>query len=93
MTAQGAGSVRARPTQDEPVGADVDPLDPGHAVPAGPIGIRCLACGSDDLDASEHPRGDEVVQCRPCGEWNTYRVLELAAIEAVRRELARRLAQ
>lgn len=90
MTGHGAGSVRARPKQGEPIGSDIDPAS---AAPAGPIGIRCLACGSDHLDASEHPRGDEVVQCRHCGEWNTYRALELAAIEAVRQELARRLAE
>lgn len=58
---------------------------------SGPIGIRCLACGSTDLDVSEHPRGDEPIRCRDCGEWDTYRTLEVAAVDMIRRELARRL--
>ncbi len=66
--------------------------DDGRArVRPGAIGIRCLACGSDDLDASAHPRGDEVVRCRNCGAFETYRTLETAAVEAVRRERMRRL--
>ncbi|TCO36834.1 hypothetical protein EV148_11110 [Dokdonella fugitiva] len=68
------------------------------AVPAGkpvartpaPLDVRCLACGSADLDMSVHPRGDEPVQCRQCGEWNTYLRLEIAAVERVRQRLRRR---
>ena len=71
--------------------AEAAPAGGCGVVPPGPIGIRCLACGSDDLDATEQPRGDEAVRCRRCGEWTTYGALEAAAVEAVRRELARRL--
>ncbi|MBA8885598.1 hypothetical protein [Dokdonella fugitiva] len=39
---------------------------------------------------SVHPRGDEPVQCRQCGEWNTYLRLEIAAVERVRQRLRRR---
>ncbi|HEU4664419.1 MAG TPA: hypothetical protein VFS55_10350 [Dokdonella sp.] len=57
---------------------------------SAPIGIRCLACGSDDLDAAEAPRGDDPVHCRACDAWHTYLQLEIAAVEAVRRDRVRR---
>lgn len=60
------------------------------ATPPAPIGVRCLACGSDDLDTTAEPRGDEPVRCRHCGAWHTYLELEIAAVDAVRRERARR---
>jgi hypothetical protein len=76
--------------EDRPPGpADV----PGRAPPrssTGPVDIRCLTCGSTDLDASRAPRGDEPVRCRRCGEWDTYATLEAAAVEVVRRSLAQR---
>ena len=96
MTRQGAGSAPPADADDVDVAERWAPAAarPGIGTAddaAGPIGIRCLACGSANLDASDHPRGDEPVRCRHCGEWNTYRALEVAAVEAVRRELARRL--
>jgi hypothetical protein len=83
----GAGRTRGEGT----------PLPDAMAAPAGkprirpaPLAVRCLACGSADLDMSVHPRGDEPVQCRQCGEWNTYLRLEIAAVERVRQRLRRR---
>ena len=92
--ATGPADAMARPVADAAArtgSAAAVPTGGHDAAPPGPISIRCLACGSDDLDATEQPRGDEAVRCRRCGEWTTYGALETAAVEAVRRELARRL--
>lgn len=98
MERQEAGPACAEPGEVPAGGSDRTSAGPVAAAradgvdapPPAPIGIRCLACGSDDLDATAHPRGDEPVRCRPCGAWHTYLELEIAAVEAVRRERARR---
>lgn len=94
MEKRGAGTARAEPAQaggNADATAGTDMAARLHDVTrSAPIGIRCLACGSDDLDASVHPRGDEPVRCRPCGAWHTYLDLEVAAVEAVRRDRSQR---
>ncbi len=98
MERQEAGPACAEPGEAPTGGSNRTPVGPNatermervDAPPAAPIGIRCLACGSDDLDASAHPRGDEPVRCRACDAWHTYLELEIAAVEAIRRERARR---
>ncbi|HEY6940573.1 hypothetical protein [Dokdonella sp.] len=64
--------------------------DAPGAKAAAPIGLRCLACGSHDLDTTEAPRGDDPVRCCTCDTWSTFLQLEMAAVEAVRRDRARR---
>jgi hypothetical protein len=98
MERQEAGPACAEPGEAPAGGSDRAPAGSNAAERAdgvdttlpAPIGIRCLSCGSDDLDTTAHPRGDEPVHCRQCGAWHTYLELEIAAVEAVRRERARR---
>lgn len=72
-----------------PGDGSVPATTPGERRPV-PLDVRCLACDGSDLDVGVQPRGDEPVQCRKCGEWNTYLRLEIAAVERVRRERLRR---
>jgi len=73
--------TRATPAGDATAGIGTRP---------GPLRLRCLGCGSGDLDVSAEPRGDEPVRCGRCGRWDSFHALETAAIEAVRRDIARR---
>ncbi len=36
------------------------------------------------------PRGDEIVQCLSCGDWNSYLKLELAELNMIRESLIRK---
>ena len=57
---------------------------------ACPVVIHCLNCGSDRLDVRGQPRGDDIVECLCCGDWNRYLDLELATVETIRHSMALR---
>ena len=46
--------------------------------------LHCTSCRSSALDMPIHPRGDDAVECRACGEWFTYGELERAALAETR---------
>jgi hypothetical protein len=46
--------------------------------------LHCTCCRSSALDMPIHPRGDDAVECRACGEWFTYGELERAAATETR---------
>lgn len=46
--------------------------------------LHCTCCRSSALDMPVHPRGDDAVECRACGQWFTYGELERAAAAEAR---------
>ncbi len=54
------------------------------------LAVHCLTCGSDHLDMTSAPRGDEIVECFSCGDWNSYLKLELAEINVIRESILRK---
>lgn len=50
--------------------------------------LQCMNCNSHDLDCPEHPRGDDAVECRTCGDWSTYATLEALAVSRTRKMLS-----
>jgi flavoprotein len=50
--------------------------------------LQCANCNSQDLRCPEHPRGDDAIECRTCGDWSTYAALEAIAVARTRKMLA-----
>lgn len=55
---------------------------------SGSLLMQCAECNSHNLDIPESARGDDVVECRTCGDWSTYATLEAIAIANTRKMLS-----